>query len=171
MNITSENKIPKIIHYFWMGNTPPPLMIKCMESWKKQLPDWEFRLWNEKSFDFNSILWCKQALKYKKYAFVADFVRFYALYTIGGIYLDSDVELLKPLDPFLCYRSFISDNFQSGVGIQAEVFGATPGTPWLKDCLDYYMNTEFINRDGSLNMRPVDYLVEKVIKGKHPDYK
>lgn len=83
--------IPKIIHYCWFGgNEMPPLVQKCINSWKEHLPDYEFKLWNEETFNINSSEWCKGAYENKKYAFVADYVRLIVLYENGGIYLDTD---------------------------------------------------------------------------------
>lgn len=99
--------IPKIIHYCWFGNNPlPDYAIKCIDSWKKLCPDYEIKLWNEENFDFSSCKYAKQAYENKKYAFVTDYVRLAVLYKYGGIYLDVDVELIKPLDPLLTKAGF-----------------------------------------------------------------
>lgn len=88
--------IPKTIHYCWFGgNEMPPLVQKCIKSWKKHLPDYEFKLWDEKTFNINSSEWCKGAYANKKYAFVADYVRLVVLYENGGIYLDTDEKWKK----------------------------------------------------------------------------
>ena len=88
--------IPKIIHLCWLSGDPYPEKIQtCIDSWKKNLPDWEIMIWDTNKFDVNSTEWTKQAFAEKKYAFVADYIRFYALYNYGGVYLDSDVEVLK----------------------------------------------------------------------------
>lgn len=94
--------IPKIIHYCWFGGSEMPLLVqKCVKSWKEHLPDYEFKLWNEESFDINSSEWCKGAYKNKKYAFVADYVRLKTLYEYGGVYLDTDEKMEKSLNPFV----------------------------------------------------------------------
>ena len=99
--------IPKIIHYCWFGGKPKPeLAEKCIESWKKFCPDYEIVEWNEGNFNINSNLYVKQAYEAKKYAFVTDYVRLYALYTQGGIYMDTDVMVLKPLDEYLNHEAF-----------------------------------------------------------------
>ena len=86
--------IPKIIHYCWFGEKDmPDLVKKCIKSWKKILPDYEFKLWNEENFDINSTKWTKVAYKNKKYAFVSDYVRLCALLEFGGIYLDTDIRV------------------------------------------------------------------------------
>ena len=94
--------IPKRIHLCWLSGDPYPAKIgKCLASWKKHLPDYEVVLWDTKRFDLESSPWVKQAFEAKKYAFAADYIRFYALYNYGGIYLDSDVEVLRSFDPLL----------------------------------------------------------------------
>ena len=94
--------IPKIIHYCWLSDEPFPKKIrKCMETWKNTHPDYEIVRWSTKNFDINSIPYVKEAFEARKWAFAADYIRMYALYTQGGIYLDSDVILLKRFDDFL----------------------------------------------------------------------
>lgn len=94
--------IPKIIHYCWLsGDMYPDKIKKCINSWKKIMPDYEIMIWDLSRFDINSIVWTKQAYEKKKYAFASDYIRFYALYNYGGIYLDSDVEILRSFNDFL----------------------------------------------------------------------
>lgn len=93
--------IPKIVHYIWFGgNSYSEKIQHCIDSWHKYLPDYEFMLWNEETFDVNSVRFTKEAYENKKWAFVSDYVRVYALYNYGGFYLDTDVEVLKPLTDF-----------------------------------------------------------------------
>ena len=105
--------IPKIIHYCWFGRGKmPELAQKCLDSWKKQLPEYDYKLWNEDNFDINSVPYVKEAYEARKFAFVTDYVRLYALYHFGGVYMDTDVEVLKPLDRFLelpAFSGFESD--------------------------------------------------------------
>ena len=99
--------IEKKIHYCWFGKGEmKPLMKKCIKSWKKYCPDYEIIEWNEDNFDVNSTLWTKQAYEAKKYAFVSDYVRLKVLYEHGGIYMDTDVEVVKPIDEFLSHDAF-----------------------------------------------------------------
>ena len=99
--------IPKIIHYCWFGRGPmPPMALKCIESWHRFMPDYEYKLWNEDNFDVNSVPYVKEAYEARKFAFVTDYVRLYALYTEGGIYMDTDVEVLKPYDDLLGLSGF-----------------------------------------------------------------
>ena len=97
--------IPKIIHYIWFGGKPLPEKVEyCIESWKKWLPEYKFVLWNEESFDVNAYEFTRDAYAHRKFAFVSDFVRIFALATQGGVYLDTDIEIIKPLDVFLKER-------------------------------------------------------------------
>lgn len=100
--------IPKIIHYCWFGGNPlPDSAMKCIASWKKFLPDYEIKEWNESNFDVNMIPYVKEAYQVKKYAFVSDFARFYILYKYGGLYFDTDVEIVKPLDSIISKGAFM----------------------------------------------------------------
>ena len=100
--------IPKIIHYCWLSENPVPEdMLRYMATWKEHLSDYEFIKWDFNRFDINSSVWVKEAFENKKYAFAADYIRFYALYHMGGIYLDSDVEVLKSFDDLLDLPYFV----------------------------------------------------------------
>ena len=100
--------IPKIIHLCWLSGDPYPRKIQdCLDSWKKHLPSYEIILWDTKRFNIHEVPWVEQAFNTKKYAFAADYIRLYALYHHGGIYLDSDVEILKSLDNFLELPYFV----------------------------------------------------------------
>lgn len=159
--------IPKIIHLCWLsGDQYPALVNKCIESWKKNLPDYEIMLWDRNRFDITSVPWVKQAYDNKKYAFAADYIRFYALYNYGGIYLDSDVEVLKSFNDLLNRREFIGED--AAGSIEAAVIGAEKGLDWVKECLDYYDGRSFVKEDGSFDMVPVPILVTKVITN-NPD--
>lgn len=94
--------IPKIIHYCWFGKGEKSILIKkCMNSWKKYCPDWEIVEWNEDNFDVDFCAYSSNAFKKKKYAYCSDVARLKIIYENGGIYLDTDVELLAPLDDLL----------------------------------------------------------------------
>ena len=155
--------IPKIIHYCWFGKGDmPKLETECIRSWKKHLPDYEFVLWNEERFDVTKHPYVKEAYEAKKYAFVTDYVRLYALYNYGGIYMDTDVEALKPLDPFLVHKAFIG--CESDVLLGTGTIGAESGHPWIKDLLAEYENKRFILPDGSYDTIPNTYLVAEFTK-------
>lgn len=142
--------IPKIVHYIWFGGKPfPDKVQRCIDSWKKYLPDYEFVLWNEYSFDVNSVLFTKQAYENKKWAFVSDYVRVYALSKYGGWYLDTDVEILRPLDGFESQRVVLGTDHD---GALTALMGSEPGHLYWKRIIDYYNSLSFINDDGSLNM-------------------
>lgn len=143
--------IPKIIHYCWFGKGEmPPLAQKCILSWNKYLGDYKLILWDENSFDIDSVQYVREAYKSKKYAFVTDYVRLHALYHYGGIYMDTDVEVLKPLDQFLCYPAF--SGFEDEKSIPTGIMASEKGGEWVKTQLDYYKNKSFIKLDGSLDL-------------------
>lgn len=136
-----ENKIPKIIHYCWFGdNELPKLSKECIESWRKYLPDYKIILWNEKNFDISSNKFTKAAYNAKKWAFITDYIRLYALYTIGGIYLDTDVEIVKNIDIFLNDEAF--SGFEDEKMIPTGIIGSKKGNLWIKRNLEYYKEYE-----------------------------
>lgn len=159
--------IPKIIHLCWLSGDPyPPKIAKCLKSWEKYLPDYEVILWDTKRFDLNSSIWVKQAFEKKKYAFAADYIRFYALYHMGGVYLDSDVEVLKSFNDLLDLPYFMGA--EKAQTPEAAIIGAEKGCDWIKQCLDYYQDRPFINEDGSLNIQTVPDIMIKQIKQIKP---
>lgn len=158
--------IPKIVHLCWLSGDPYPQKIqKCLDSWKKFLPDYEIILWDTNRFDLNSSKWVKQAFENRKFAFAADYIRFYALYNYGGIYLDSDVEVLRSFNDLLDLPYFMgSEKAQTP---EAAIIGAEKGCDWIKQCLDYYDNRSFIKEDGSLDIRKLpEIMVEQINKHK-----
>jgi mannosyltransferase OCH1-like enzyme len=157
--------IPKTIHYCWLSGDPHPEKIElCIESWKKHLPDYQVILWDCNRIDINSNLWLKQAYENKKYAFASDYIRFYALYNYGGIYLDSDVEAVKSFNDILHRQYFLGEEVTGD--IEAAVIGAEKGLAWVKECLDHYENRGFIKPNGQFDMSPVPLLVSKIAQ-KH----
>lgn len=135
--------IPKKIHFCWLsGEEFPPLIKYCIETWRQILPDYDIVLWDTQKFDINSVPWVKEAFEAKKYAFAADYIRVYALYTEGGIYLDSDVEMLKSFNPLLNYRTFIGYEASTN-GIEAAIMGAEAGMAWCKEAMDFYKEKHF----------------------------
>lgn len=143
--------IPKIIHLCWLSGDPYPEKIaKCISTWKKHLPDYEIMLWDTNRFDVNSTRWTKEAFEARKYAFVTDYIRFYAVYNYGGIYLDSDVEMLKSFDSLLDLPYFIGKECNDR-DLEVAAFGAEAGTSWIKECLDYYSDRAFRSSDGTLS--------------------
>lgn len=134
--------IERKIHYVWLGKGEKNDRIKhCIESWKKYLPDYEIKEWNEDNFDVNFNDFTKQSYENKKYAFTSDVVRLYALYTEGGIYMDTDVEVYKPLDEFLNEEGFTG--FEDVHYPATATMGAEKGNPVIKMMLDYYNCIDF----------------------------
>ena len=139
--------IPKKIHYVWFGKGEKNERIqKCIESWKKYLPDYEIKEWNEENFDINYNDFTKHAYQNKKWAFVSDVARLYALYTEGGIYMDTDVEVYKPLDEFLSQEGFTG--FECNHYPVTATLGAEKRNPVIKLMLDYYNCIDFIKYDN-----------------------
>ena len=154
--------IPKIIHYCWLSNNPIPSKLQeYMESWKKQLPDYEFILWNFERFDINSSIWVKQAFEAKKYAFAADYIRLFAVYHYGGIYMDMDVEVVKSFNPLLNNSCILGK--EDSNAIEAGVFGAEKNAVWIKECLDYYEDRCFIRPDGSFDIKPLPLIMYDIL--------
>lgn len=163
-------QIPKIIHYCWFGRNPlPPLAIKCIESWKKYLPDYEIKEWNEDNFDVNIIPYTAEAYKAKKYAFVSDYARFWILYKYGGLYFDTDVEVIKPMDDIIQRGAFMgfemnpkgnkSGSIAPGLGL-----GTLPKTNLYTELLKMYDGVHFNKEDGALNQKTiVEYTTEVLI--------
>lgn len=165
--------IPKVIHYCWFGgNEKPESVNRCIDSWKKFCPTYQIVEWNESNFDVDSVPFIKQALEVKKYAFASDLARLIIVYNNGGFYFDTDVELVKSLDA-LCEKEiffgFENESFvASGLG-----FGSEKGNKFLLEHINQYKDVNFINEDGSLNMKgcPV-YLTELLTeKGYIPNGK
>lgn len=143
--------IPKVIHYCWFGHGKMSnLALKCIESWKEILPDYEIKEWNEDNFDLDLYPYAREAYDNKKYAFVTDVVRMWALYNDGGIYMDTDVEVLKPLDIFLSNKAF--SGFENETSIPTGIMASEKGSKWAKDNLDYYNGRHFVLEDGTLDM-------------------
>lgn len=142
--------IPKTIHYCWFGGNPLPKDAeKCINSWKKYCPDYEIIEWNESNFNINSNQYVKEAYEAKKFAFVTDYVRLYVMYTYGGIYMDTDVEVVRSLDDFLKHQAF--SGFESSNSIPTGIMGSEKDFPLFKKLLDYYDDKHFIKKDGSLD--------------------
>ena len=143
--------IPKKIHYCWFGRGEKnKLYLSCIESWKKHFPDFEIIEWNEDNFDVNCNDYVREAYESKKYAFVTDYVRLYVLYNYGGIYMDTDVEVLKPLDPFLEHPAF--SGFENNDSVPTGIMAARKKNKWIKDLLNEYNDLKFIKEDGSLDL-------------------
>ncbi len=142
--------IPKIVHYCWFGGKEKPEQIqKCIESWHEHLVGYKFIEWNEATFDVDFNQYTKQAYESKKYAFVSDVARIIALQQYGGIYMDTDVEVLKPLDSILeypCVLGFEVKNF-----VATSFMACQPNHPLINLFINEYNGIQFYNQDGSIN--------------------
>lgn len=135
--------IPKVIHYCWFGGNPLPEEAKrYIESWKKYCPDYEIKEWNEKNFDINSNQYVKEAYESKKWAFITDYVRLYAMVNEGGIYMDTDVEVIKSLDPYLKHTAF--SGFETDEDIPTGIMACEKGFPLFRELLEDYNDRHFI---------------------------
>lgn len=135
--------IPKTIHYIWFGPGEMKERHKlCLDSWKKYEPDWEIKKWNENNFDVTINKWCRGAYENKKWAFVSDYARLWILYNYGGVYMDADVELYKPIDEFLVTKGFTG--FEAVHYPACGLIGAEKGNPVIKKMMDVYENMDFI---------------------------
>jgi len=152
------NRIPKIIHYCWVGGSPKPQsVIYCINSWKKYCPDYEIKEWNETNYDFTQNKYMKEAYESKKWGFVPDYARVDIIYKYGGIYFDTDVELIKNIDFLLEQSAFMGfENTGDGEFFVncGQGFGAIPYHPIIKSIRDSYNNKRFIENDNSFNMLP-----------------
>ena len=172
--LKQEQMIPKKIHYCWLsGETIPPNFQKCINSWKKIMPDYEIACWDTNKFDITSNLFVEEACKVKKWACASDYIRLYALYTEGGIYMDSDVIVRKKFDEYLNFDFFTAIEYHTslveeektlnllnndgtskipftrkpGIGIQAAVLGSIKGHFFVKDCLEYFRDKHYVPND------------------------
>lgn len=139
--------IPKTIHYCWFGHKPyPKLMEQCIASWRKHCPDYEIKEWNEENAPLQLYPFAQDAINAGKYAFASDVIRLYALYSEGGIYLDTDVELLKSLDPLLNNSAFIGYEKDIPGRLHTAVMGAEKGNIWMERWLYFYLERDFSSR-------------------------
>lgn len=162
--------IPKIIHYCWFGGKPlPKIAEKCIASWKKYLPDYEIKRWDESKFDVNAIPYTREAYAACKYAFVSDYARFWILYHYGGVYFDTDVEVIRPIDDIINRGGFLGvESNRNGIytvnpGLG---FAATQGTAVIGEMVNMYSTFHFINTDGASDLKNIveittDYLSSK----------
>ncbi len=172
--------IPQIIHYCWFGRGEMPQLAKdCIASWHKYMPDWEYKLWNEDNFDVNQIPYVKEAYEAKKYAFVSDYVRLWALYNEGGLYMDVDFVVYKPFDELLHWNAFAGFEGSKHSPLMMGVVASWPHGTWVKEQLDAYLGRHFINGDGcsfdlTTNVQFISARMREsgfVQNGKEQDYK
>lgn len=166
--------ITKTIHYCWFGRNPLPSSArKCIASWKKYLPDYEIKEWNEDNFDVNCIPYTRDAYTAKKYAFVSDYARFWVLYHYGGVYFDTDVEVIRPMDEFIAKGPFMGWEKPGSTGVYSIAPGlglaANKEQPLYQEILDGFEDLTFCNEKGEINkytMIPLvtDLLTQKGLK-------
>jgi hypothetical protein len=150
ISLNTVAHIPRTVHYCWFGRgEKSKKMIKCMKSWHKHLPDYTFIEWNEDNFDLQANRYVAEAYESKKYAFVSDYARLHALYHHGGIYLDTDVEVVRGLDDLLVHEAF--SGFEDERFLQSGTMGAVKEHPWILELLQDYDSRQFIREDGSFD--------------------
>jgi hypothetical protein len=147
--------IPKIIHYCWFGGNPlPELAQKCIASWKKYCPGYTFMLWNESNFDVNTVQFTAQVAQIKKWGFIVDYIRAWAVFNFGGIYLDTDVELLKPLDDLLdaniCFAGFEDMEYIN----PGSIFAGEKGCAVAREVMEYYSHYDIFEGGNRENLVP-----------------
>lgn len=171
-NTPYENlqQIPKVIHYAWFGRAKyPDLLIQCMSSWSKVLKGYEFKLWNEDNFPFDEYPFAKQAYDKKKFAMVADVARLHALYNYGGIYLDTDCEVLKIFDDLLKYGAFLS--YESPNQFSTATIGSKKNHPWIGLMLLWYYNLMFSKDYSIISNTRIISRITRLHYGIRPDGK
>ena len=174
--------IPKIIHYCWFGRGPlPELAQKCIASWKKYLPDYEIKEWNEDNFDVNIIPYTAEAYAQKKYAFVSDYARFWILHKYGGIYFDTDVEVIRPIDDIIARGNFMGFETDPnpakgdasegsvapghGLGVNPGLgLGVNPGLVIIEKMMHYYDGQHFVHEAVMKNQITVVHIATKVLR-------
>lgn len=159
----ASTKIPRIVHYCWFGRgAKPSKMEKCIRSWKKHLAGYQFMEWNEENFDLAANRYVMEAYEAKKYAFVSDYVRLHALYEHGGIYMDTDVEVIKTLDPFLKHEAF--SGFEDETFLQSGTMGAARHHPWIQELLEDYESRSFVRPDGTYDLTTNTAVITAICK-------
>lgn len=149
--------IPKTIHYCWFGGNPLPLLAEqCLASWQQHMPDWRFMRWDESNFDIATApLYVRQAYEARKFAFVSDYVRLWALEQYGGLYMDVDFEVYRPFDELMDrYPAFAGYEGSKRQPVMQGVLASEPHGAWVRDMLSTYEDREFIKPDGSLDLTP-----------------
>lgn len=164
--------IPKIIHYCWLSGDPmPELLRQCLASWKRYLPEYEIRLWKRDSMDYDAVPFTRDALLQKRWAFVSDYVRLYALYHYGGIYLDSDVLVFGKIDDMLRDRFFtgleMRDKEHRQIYCESAIMGSEPRHPFIKLCLDVYTERPFLDAQGVPDLTPIPTIMSEILENAY----
>lgn len=159
--------IPKIIHYCWLSNDDIPVDLqRCMDTWQEKLIDYKFIKWDFSIFEKDSSVWVSEAFENKKYAFACDYIRLFALYNYGGIYMDMDIEVLKKFDDLLDSKYMMAKERPNQIWIEAGCMGAEKGSSFIKDCLDYYKDRHFVNEAGVFEDTPLPQIMARVYEDK-----
>jgi len=158
--------IPKTIHYVWFSEKVPEKVQMYIDGWQKVMPDYKIIKWNRENFDIHSVKWVEQALEKKKFAFATDYVRLWVLYNYGGIYLDSDVKVFKPFDDLLNLPYFLGREHSKGI-IEMATIGAELNLEWIKSCLDYYKDKNFILHSGEFSIEPIPHIMLKILNKRY----
>tara|TARA_R110000868_G_scaffold345769_2_gene606868 strand:+ start:1538 stop:2299 length:762 start_codon:yes stop_codon:yes gene_type:complete len=169
--------IPKTIHYCWFGKKPlPKKALNCINSWKYYFPDYEIKLWNEDNFDVNLVRYTKEAYQMKKYAFISDYARFWIIFHYGGIYFDTDVEVIQPMNDILAQGAYMGCEIDGRDVLNGEAnlneiavnpgsgIAATSNLKLYKQILDFYESLSFINLDGTLNLTTIVKYTTDILK-------
>lgn len=165
--VLKGERIPRIIHYCWFGGSKmPKQMKKYISSWKKYCPDYQIFRWDESNFDFAENNYAREAYKNRKWAFVSDYARLKILFEHGGIYMDTDVEIVRPLDYFLQFPAF--SGFEAEDRIPTGTMGAEKGNRWIEVLLRDYDSKKFVKVDGSFDMMTNVELITNKTKSLYP---
>lgn len=152
--------IPRRLHYCWFGGNPLPDEYRAyIDTWREHCPGYEIKEWNESNFPLDLYPYVREAYDAGKYAFVSDVARLYALVQDGGIYMDTDVELFKSLDPFLSHEAFTG--FEDTDLITTGIMGSVKGSKWATDNLEAYAGRHFLRPDGTFDTTPNVVVITK----------
>lgn len=158
--------IPKIIHYCWFGNgSKDELTLRCIESWKKVCPDYEILEWNESNSDIHANIFVEEAYKCKKWAFVSDYIRLVKLYEYGGIYLDTDVELIKSMDDFLKNNTFFGYAEETCIG--SSTIGSVKSSGFIAKLIEHYSERHFVKPDSTYDDVPNNVIITQIAVDKY----
>lgn len=161
--------IPKTIHYMWFGGKPEPQqMQKYLSSWRQYMPNWTIKRWDESNFNIDSSVFCKQAYARKKWAFVADYARVKVLFEEGGVYLDTDEQIVKSLDPFCFHKAFFG--LEPIRVLQAGVMGCEKNNSFMGKVLDFYNSVPFVDEKDNMNLIPIGVHLDTLLKQECLDY-
>lgn len=158
------DRIPKVIHYCWFGKGEMPERERaCIRTWRRYFPEYEMKLWDEDNFDFEECIYAKQAYESQKYAFVSDYVRAKVLYEYGGLYMDTDVKVIKSFPQSVGENGFLG--FERRAFLGTAVMATVPGTEVFKKLLQYYENHSFIQGEGVMDNIANVSIITDIMRG------